>query len=138
VDALDFLRRYGYRVPDELLNGKPRVWDLSSCLGAPEVARLQKALEVARPRDLASALIELGSDPPDAVVIAADSSGLPATMLTRAVCEAEATRHVRVVVYTPHEELRKDVLDAGGIALVVAPDAQALEHALFAALGIGR
>lgn len=138
ADALDFLRRYGYRVPVELLDGKPRVANISGCLGEAELTRLADEFEIVAPTDLAAALIALGSTPPDAAVIAADSSGLPATMLTRAITEAEATRHVRVVVYTPHAELSRDVLAAGAAALVIAPDPAALSQTLSATLGVGR
>jgi len=138
VDTLDFLRRYGYPIPDELLRGKPTLWDLSHALGVEEVEKLANALEVEQPENLATALIGLGSRPPDAVVIGGAIAGMSVTELTRAIHESEAARHVRVFVYTPKEELRREVLEGGASALVAAPDAEGLLRSVVSVLGIGR
>jgi len=138
VDTLDFLRRYGYPIPEELLLGKPTIWDLSQCLGVEELEGLGRELDVKQARSLPRALIGLGSRPPDAVVMGAETAGMTATTLTRAIHESEPCRHVRVFIYTAREELRREVLEAGASALIGAPDVNALMRAVTSTLGIGR
>jgi excisionase family DNA binding protein len=128
VDVLDFLRKYGYPVPDVLRQGKPSVLVIDE--DPSQLEALRKALgarfEVAAFGDPVDALIAIGSEPPDVVVLDLASSKLDGLSCIARLKAAEATRHVRVVVYCAREDRKARSLEAGASAFVARPDAQKL------------
>src|SRR5436853_5157314 len=71
VDVLDFLRKYGYPVPEVLMQGKPRVLLLDTdAVSTANVKRaLGKRFEVTSFEDPIDALVSIGSDAPDVVIL---------------------------------------------------------------------
>jgi excisionase family DNA binding protein len=99
-DVLDFLRRVGYPLPEELRPERPRVVVLhpdDETRG--EIARsLRDEFDVAESSDALSCLVRMGADAPDALVLAACVDGLDARRVIQCLHADEATRRVRVLV----------------------------------------
>jgi len=149
ADVLDFLRRYGYPVPDGLAGGPPRVVVLSTAVeaeGGPHgnddlQAALgdDVALEQANGRDAVAQLLRVGADPPDAVVVMPAASGLPLGPLVTALSSDAATRHVRTLVWMPNAAgMRDALLDQGAAAVVERGHGDELRSAIAAVLGLDR
>ena len=140
-DVLDFLRKYGYPVPDTLAAGKPRV--LVVCRSASTTGALRRALakqfDVLPTDDIYCALITVGHQPPDVVLLDASLGNADALALIHALESNEATRNVRTVLLSDAgEAARKKALDAGASAVVDPGDAVKLRETLEALLGLDR
>lgn len=137
VDVLDFLRKYGYPVPEVLRQGRPRVHVIEEDPAALDA--LQRALatrfEVRSFSEPVDALIAVGSDTPDIVVLDVAGiriDGLAAITRLRSV---EGTQHVRIVVYSGRAERRQAALDAGAAAFVGKPDIAKLTETIDSLVG---
>jgi excisionase family DNA binding protein len=137
VDVLDFLRKYGYPVPDVLKHGRPRVHVVDE--DAATLEGLERALsahfEVRTFAEPVDALIAIGSDTPDVVVLdvgGARMDGLAAIARLRSV---EGTQHVRIVVYSARAERKQQALDAGASVFVQKPDVAKLTEAIDSLMG---
>lgn len=137
VDVLDFLRKYGYPVPDSLKQGRTRVHvidedpatldALSQTLGA--------RFDVRTFSEPVDALIAIGSDTPDVVVLDVATSrmdGLVAIARLRAI---EGSQHVRLVVYSARNDRKQQALDAGAAVFVQKPDATGLADSIETLMG---
>ena len=136
--VLDFLRKYGYPIPDELDAGRPRV---GLVVAGPEHARgladcLEKHFEVLEYPDALSALLQIGEQPPDAVVLGAELGTLKGTEVIAALKGEAHTRHVRAVLLAGDEGDRSAALSAGASAQVKATDAGGLRDTLEALMGV--
>jgi CheY-like chemotaxis protein len=140
VDVLDFLRRYGYPIPEALLAGKPRIVLLDDDATSLATARriLLKRFEVTTYADPFDALVAIGVEPPDSVVLEAKLPAFDGVRCVARLKQLPATRHVRTVVFSQHEELKKEALKAGASAFVVKPDVDRLKEALEALMGLER
>jgi excisionase family DNA binding protein len=140
TDVLDFLRKYGYPVPENLLQGKPRVYVIEENAEARE--QIQRAFsqrfEVTWYKEAVDALISIGNDAPDVVVLDIDSSQLDGIRCIKRLNAAESTRHVRIVVYTANDSVRDKSLEAGASAVVSRPDVNKLCETLEALMGLTR
>jgi excisionase family DNA binding protein len=140
ADVLDFLRKYGYPVPEGLLQGKPRVYVIEE--NADSRDQMQRALsqrfEVTWYKDAVDALISIGNDAPDVVILDIDNSQLDGIRCIKRLKATDATRHVRVVVYTADEAIREKSLEAGASALVSRPDINKLRETLESLMGFDR
>jgi excisionase family DNA binding protein len=147
-DVLDFLRRYGYPIPDVLASGKPRVSVLSEQAGDAG-GRNDEVLDALTERfdvdglgqSAACTLIRIGATPPDVVVLDHPVPGLTPDGLVEALRQVETTRHCRVVLRTtggdPSADPPED--EGGGVAAVVRePGAGPLLRTLDALLGLDR
>jgi excisionase family DNA binding protein len=137
VDVLDFLRKYGYPVPEVLKQGRPRIHIVDE--DAATLEGLERALtsrfDVRTFAEPVDALIAIGSDTPDVVVLdvgGARMDGLAAIARLRSV---EGTQHVRVVVYSSRADRRQSALDAGASAFVQKPDIGKLTEAIDSLMG---
>jgi excisionase family DNA binding protein len=137
VDVLDFLRKYGYPVPEVLRQGKPSVHVVEE--DGAQLEGLRKALaqrfDVTGFGDPVDALIAIGSDVPDVVVLDVSGTKIDGLACIARLKAAEATRHVRVVVYSAREDKKSRALEAGASAFVVRPDAQKLTDTIDALMG---
>ena len=140
VDILDFLRKYGYPIPEILFQGKARVHvidDDGSWL--TNVKRnLSKRFEVTTFQDPFDALIAIGAETPDVVVLDLKMPNLDGVRCINRLKSLQTTRHVRVVAFSAHEDLKKKALDAGASAFVAKPDVQKLRETLEALMGLER
>jgi excisionase family DNA binding protein len=136
--VLDFLRKYGYPIPEELDAGRPRIALLTNGLGQRgEVARaLQSSFDVVEYENAVAALLHIGEQPPDALVLAADLGPLRGAEIIQALMKDENTRHVRAVLIAGNEADREAALDAGASAQVRASDVEGLRDTLEALMGV--
>lgn len=145
ADVLDFLRRYGYPIPDVLLAGKPRILVVGSA-GAADVEGaaegpalgLDDAFTVHAIADPLEALVATGAEPPDAVVLRWRGGTPDPAAWVRAVAGRGETRHVRTVVVGDDPADEAAFLEAGASAFVPRGEPSRLQVTLEALLGLDR
>jgi excisionase family DNA binding protein len=138
VDVLDFLRKYGYPVPETLLQGKPRVHVVDedkASLSAIERS-LSPQFDVTAFFEPVDALIAIGRETPDVVVLDLESPGLDGIRCVQRLKSTDATKHVRIVVYTGKEEIKERALQAGAAAFVAKPNVDKVRETLESFLGL--
>jgi excisionase family DNA binding protein len=137
VDVLDFLRKYGYPIPEVLRQGKPTVHLIEE--DPQQLDALKKALaarfDAIGFSDPVDALIAVGSDTPDVVVLDVGGNKIDGLSCIARLKASEATRHVRLVVYSSREDRRARALEAGASAYVARPDLQKLTDTIHALMG---
>ena len=135
---LDFLRKYGYPIPEELGTGRPRVALLIDAPGASgQIAEaLQDDFETVEYDDPIAALLSIGEHPPDAVVVAADLGRMRGAEIIEALKEDEHTRHVRAILLAVDDGERRIALEAGASAHVRDSDVGGLRDTLEALMGV--
>jgi excisionase family DNA binding protein len=137
VDVLDFLRKYGYPVPEILRQGRPTVHVIEE--DAQQLESLKKSLavrfDVTGFGDPVDALIAVGSETPDVVVIDVGGSKIDGLSCIARLKASDATRHVRLVVYSAREDKKARSLEAGASAFVGRPDVQKLTDTINALMG---
>jgi excisionase family DNA binding protein len=137
VDVLDFLRKYGYPVPEVLRQGKPTVHLVEEDNG--QLENLKKALgqrfDVTGFGDPVDALIAIGSETPDVVVLDVGGAKIDGLSCIARLKASEATRHVRLVVYSGRDDKKARALEAGASAFVQRPDVQKLTETIDALMG---
>jgi len=137
VDVLDFLRKYGYPVPDVLKQGKPRVHviDESRDSAASVERALSARFDVTAFAEPVDALIAIGSDTPDVVVLDLGGEKLDGLSTIQRLRSVEGTQHVRIVAYSTRSDLRQQALDAGATTFVSKPDVGKLTEAVESLVG---
>lgn len=136
--VLDFLRKYGYPIPQELEAGRPRVAVLLNGAGGSErvAGALESGFDVVEYENPMIALLQIGEQPPDAVVLGATLGPIRGAEIIEALREDQNTRHVRAVLLGGGEDDRKAALEAGASAQVEPSDMKGLRDTLDALLGI--
>ncbi len=136
--VLDFLRKYGYPIPHELKAGRPRVAVLLNGAGGGEsvAAALEPGFDVVEYENPVIALLQIGEQPPDAVVLGAKLGQVSGVEIIDALRGDENTRHVRAVLFGGGVDDRTGALEAGASAQVDASDLKGLRDTLDALLGI--
>lgn len=140
-DVLDFLRKYGYPIPDVLQAGRPRVITVTDDAGASAGVEksLSKQFEVSTSDSPLDTLITVGAQTPDVVVMDVDVGKVSALEVVAALKTNDATRNVRTVIYANDgNSLRKKALEAGASAFVEKGDTSKLRETLEALLGLDR
>lgn len=140
LDVLDFLRKYGYPIPAELNEGKPTVHVIDGDLASLKAlaAELEPHFEVTSFSEPIDALIAVGSDKPDVVILDVTDAKLNVISCIQRLKDMESTRHVRVVVYSAQESAQQEALSAGASAFIAKPQLQKLSETLDALMGIER
>ena len=94
VDVLDFLRKYGYPVPEVLRQGKPSVHIIDEDTGSLQSLKesLGRQFEVKGFSDPVEALISIGGEPPDVVVMDVASEAVDGYSTISRLKSVEATR----------------------------------------------
>jgi len=137
VDVLDFLRKYGYPIPEILRQGRPTVLVIDE--DAQQLESLKKSLavrfDVTGFVDPVDALIAVGSETPDVVVLDVGGTKIDGLSCIARLKASDATRHVRLVVYSGREDKKARALEAGASAFVARPDAQRLTDTIHALMG---
>lgn len=137
VDVLDFLRKYGYPVPEVLKQGKPRVCVIDE--DAATLSALGRALqdryEVTTFGEPVDALIAIGSETPDVVVLDVAGHKIDGLDTIQRLRSIPGTQHVRILVYSARNDLRQSALDAGASSFVQKPDSARLSESLDALVG---
>ena len=132
TDIVDFLRKYEYPVPPELLAGKPRVYilDAASAKLAAVKRTLSAEFDVTSFDEPIDLLVAIGSRPPTAVVLDVNLASFDGLHFLARLVLLPATRHIRAVVFSAEERMRAKALEAGAAAFVAKPDVQMLRAAL--------
>lgn len=136
--VLDFLRKYGYPIPEELEAERPRVALMVDGIAAKDrvVSSLEAVFEVVDYPDPLAGLLHLGEQPPDAVVLAAKVRHLDGTEIIEALKRGPNTRHIRAVLFAGEEADKQAALEAGASAYVSATDLTGLRDTLEALMGV--
>jgi len=136
--VLDFLRKYGYPIPDELEAERPRVAVFVNGLRDKDglLASLQTTFEVVDYPDPLAGLLQIGEQPPDAIVLGAQVGDLSGAEIIEALKRGDNTRHVRAVLCAGGEADKQAALDAGASAHVSPSDLTGLRDTLEALMGI--
>jgi excisionase family DNA binding protein len=102
LDVVDFLRAYGFSIPDALREIRPRVVAIDADPeGLGWVRRaLARRFEVTAFEHVVDALLALASADPD-VALLGDVSPMDARTIAARIREVEATQHVRIVTVAP-------------------------------------
>ena len=137
VDVLDFLRKYGYPVPEVLKQGRPKIHVVDE--NRESAANVERALsgrfEVTCFAEPVDALIAIGSETPDVIVLDVAGEKFDGLSMIARLRSVEGTQHVRIVTYSARSDLRQQALDAGATAFVSKPDVGKLSEAIDSLVG---
>jgi excisionase family DNA binding protein len=137
VDVLDFLRKYGYPIPEILKQGRPRVHIVDEDPATLE--SLERALsarfELRTFTEPVDALIAIGRETPDVVVIDIATTRMDGLAAIARLRSVDGTQHVRVLVYSARADRKQPALDAGAAAFVHKPDVAKLTESIDALVG---
>jgi excisionase family DNA binding protein len=140
LDVLDFLRKYGYPIPDVLRMGKPKVVIIDE---DPQVlAALRRTLsrrfDLTTFQDPFDALVAVGSLQPDALIVDVKMHGLDGIRALERLRSIDATAHIRCIVYSTHDELKKNATDAGAYDFIKKGEVADLRDSLERLMGLER
>lgn len=140
LDVLDFLRKYGYPIPEVLRQGKPKVVVVDD---DPSVlANLRKTLsrrfELTTFQDPFDALVAVGNLQPDALVFDVRMPGLDGVKCLERLRNIDATSHIRCIVYSNHEEMKKNATEAGAYDFIRKGETNELRDSLERLMGLER
>jgi excisionase family DNA binding protein len=135
--VLDFLRKYHFPIPPELTQGRPRVIAVDD--DASWLQQIKRALgrsfDVVTYKDPYDALLAIGREKPDAVVMDVKMPALDGIHCIHRIRAWEDLKHTRIVVFSGHEDQQKACLDAGAAAFVLKPATEELHNKLRHLLG---
>jgi excisionase family DNA binding protein len=131
VDVVEFLRKYGYPVPDGLVVGKPSIYVIDD--DARLLTTVKRALvaefEVTTFQDPWDALVAIGSEPPEGIVLDLKVQGFDGQRCLSRLKQLPMTRHIRTVVFSADAAMKKKALEAGA-SFVLKPETSTLRAAL--------
>jgi excisionase family DNA binding protein len=133
LDVLEFLRRYGYAIPEELLEGRPRLVIVDADANAASALRkaLARRFDVTVFADALEAFVALVGIDPDVLVLDPDAPACDAMHVVERLKSIEVTAHIRVFVVTRRAaHLREPLLAAGAVDVVSKDDPTRLRDAL--------
>jgi excisionase family DNA binding protein len=136
LDVVEFLRKYGYAIPDALRGARPNIVVVEQ--DATTLAAIKRALakrfEVTAFHEPVDALVSLATSQTDALVLDVDIPGFDGVRFLARLRANAATSHVRVFVYTAHLEFEPQVLEAGAASFVAKGSPATLRAVLEAVL----
>ncbi len=140
LDVLDFLRKYGYPIPDVLRLGKPKVIAVDD---DPQVlASLRKSLskrfDLTTFQDPFDALVAVGSLQPDAMILDVQMPGLDGVKCLERLRSIDLTSHIRCIVYSSADEMKKNATEAGAYDFIKKGEASDLRDSLERLMGLER
>src|SRR3954464_5671826 len=109
LDVLDFLRKYGYPIPEGRRMGKPKVVvvDEDPAVLAAVRRTLAKKFDLTTFQDPFDALVAVGSLQPDALVIDVKMPGLDGVRCLARLRSIDLTAHIRCIVYSAADDAKK-------------------------------
>lgn len=139
VDVLDFLRRYGYPIPEELSAGKPRVHlvEREASVATRVTRSLSRSFEVTAYEDPVDALLAIGANTPDAIVLDLDEQPVDALHCLKRLGRNPDTKHVRVVATGKDTTHKPRALEEGASAFLMKSELSGLGSVLEALMGVG-
>lgn len=140
LDVLDFLRKYGYAIPEVLRHTKPRIVLIDG--DAATTAALKRALgkrfEVASFHDPLDALVSLANLQPDALLVDLDIQGFDGVHFLERLRSLEATSHIRNLVFTRRADLGDRAMESGAVEVLDKSDLAHVRDALERLTGLER
>ena len=140
LDVIDFLRKFGYPIPESLRSGKPKVVGgrrrIPAC--SPPSERDSEGASRWLPfktrsmRWSPSRTLE-----PDAMVIDVDMNGLDGIRCVERLKSIESTSHIRTIVYSSRGARRRSAMDAGAYDFIAKGEVTLLREALERMAGLG-
>jgi excisionase family DNA binding protein len=140
LDVLDFLRKYGYPIPELLRMGKPKVVavdDDPAVLAALRRA-LSRRFDLVTFQDPFDALVAVGSIQPDALILDVKMPGLDGVRCLERLRAIDSTAHIRCIVYSNHEDTKKAATDAGAYDFIRKGEVADLRDSLERLMGLER
>ena len=140
LDVLDFLRKYGYPIPEVLRLGKPKVVvvDEDPAVLAAVRRTLSKKFDLTTFQDPFDALVAVGSLQPDALILDVKTPGLDGVRALERLRAIDATAHIRCIVYSAHEDAKKAATDAGAYDFIKKGELAELRDSLERLMGVER
>ena len=140
LDVLDFLRKYGYPIPEVLRQGKPKVVavDEDPTVLAGLRKTLSKRFDLTTFQDPFDALVAVGSLQPDALVLDVRLAGLDGVKCLERLRAIDATAHIRCIVYSTQEDMKKVATEAGAYDYLRKGEVAELRDSLERLMGLER
>ena len=140
LDVLDFLRKYGYPIPEVLRMGKPKVVVVDEDPGVLAAVRrtLAKKFDLVTFQDAFDALVAVGQLQPDALVLDVKMPGLDGIRCLERLRGIEITAHIRCLVYSAREDARKAATEAGAYDFIKKGELAELRDSLERLMGLER
>ena len=137
VDVLDFLRKYGYPIPEVLNQGRSTVHLIDEDRNSLAMlsAELSPRFDVTPFSEPVDALIAVGVKCPDVVVLDAAGSKLNGMSCIERLKHMDTTRHVRIIVYSNDDSIQSRVLSAGASGFVRKPQVRRLIEMIDSLMG---
>ncbi|WP_437594019.1 response regulator [Sorangium sp. So ce1000] len=140
LDVLDFLRKYGYPIPEILRMGKPKVVvvDDDPAVLAALRKTLSRRFDLTTFQDPFDALVAVGNLQPDALILDIMMPGLDGVRCLERLRTIDATSHIRCIVYSNHEDMKKNATEAGAYDFIRKGEAGELRDSLERLMGLER
>lgn len=140
LDVLDFLRKYGYPIPEVLRTGKPKVVVIDDDPQVLATLRrtLSKRFDLTTFQDPFDALVAVGSLQPDALIFDVKMPGLDGLRCLERLRSIDATAHIRCIIYSTAEEMKKSTTDAGAYDFIKKGEVSDLRDSLERLMGLER
>jgi excisionase family DNA binding protein len=140
LDVLDFLRKYGYPIPEVLRTGKPKVVVIDDDPQVLAALRrtLAKRFDLTTFQDPFDALVAVGSLQPDALVFDVKMPGLDGVRCLERLHAIDSTAHIRCIVYSDAEDMKKTSTDAGAYDFIKKGEVSDLRDSLERLMGLER
>jgi excisionase family DNA binding protein len=132
VDIVDFLRQFGYPMPEVIRAGRPKLAAVDDDPNALAALRrvLSRRFDLTVFQDPFDALIAVGTMQPDALILDIRMPGIDGVRFLERLGAAELTAHIRTVVYSSHEDMREAAEKAGARAFVLKGEVSELRQTL--------
>lgn len=140
LDVLDFLRKYGYPIPEVLRLGKPKVVVIDDDPAVLAAIRrtLAKKFDLTTFQDPLDALVAVGNLQPDALILDIRMPGLDGIRALERLRSIDTTAHIRCIVYSTNEESKKTATDAGAYDFIRKGELSDLRDSLERLMGLER
>lgn len=140
LDVLDFLRKYGYPIPEVLRMGKPKVVIVDEDPGVLAAMRrtLSRRFDLTTFQDPFDTLVAVGNLQPDALILDIQMPGLDGVRCLERLRAIDATAHIRCIVYSSHEDAKKSATDAGAYDFIKKGELGDLRDSLERLMGLER
>ncbi len=139
ADIVEFLRRFGYPIPEAISTGRPKIIAVEEDPNALAALRrvLARRFDLSLFGDPLDALVAVGAAQPDALILDIGMPGIDGVRFLDRLAASDATAHIRTIVYSSHEDLREAAIGAGAAAFVTKGAVGELREALEALTGLG-
>lgn len=140
LDVLDFLRKYGYAIPDALRQSKPRLVlvDADASSTAAIKRALSKRFEITSFTDPVDALVSLSTLQPDALLLDLDMASYDGVHFFARIRSLEATAHIRNIGLSRRADMSATAMQAGATEVLDKSDLTKLRETLEHLTGLDR